>query len=820
MAKIKNTSKNKIMGMSSSIKEMIKQQQKAEIPKSGETKPTDTPLVAKAHTPIYLMHRYFARRPYNVFEALVKHYSSPGNTILDPFMGGGVTVIEALRARRKVIGVDLNPVACFITKNEVKPVDSEKINSAVEKLKSTVKVKINELYSVKCDNCGGMATTKWAYWSSVVRCPNMLCGTSIVTETAKKIVNDEYRHYECPKCEQRFEPADCERSGDKLLRLKYECESCHHSEIRDATDDDLARYQTIIDNFDSIVASSNLEFPQDKIPDADRVRDDALYKKGYKYFYQLFTKRNLLANALLKKSINDPQLDGDTKEALLFVFSSSLSWSNKMRKDIGHGWEHHGYWLPETFYESNVWDVFEKQYDSGVHSFLKGKQYSAKEIGSFGKLAHDFDEIKNNKATCLLLCTSSHSLPLLDNSVDVVITDPPFGGNVQYAELCDFWAVWIKDVLGLNGIIDNKNEAIQTRHSGFETEKSLEHYENMLFWVFKECHRVLKPNGWMVMTFHNRDLAVWMALHRAASKAGFKLPPESVDKNRGMLYQPPIEHYTTTMHQRAAGSMLGDFILSFKRQDLPGALTPVGELSTAEEEALINKTAELIKFHGGADDSTLMTGLIPYLNEKNLFGKLANADFRPLFENHFIWDKKEKKWFTQDMVEPATSKLKPLDFIPVEKLTESIVYPFLKDKKYASLDEILSVIYANLVNSHRPGIQTVNRVLNKIAETVPLPGSKSREGYRLKPNLPETPEVKTPALATQISLFGGSVITNLLSHDEIIALIYGYATKMGYDVHIGETEQNKNSQFKAISRHMRSDVNSGHQTFHAASSPA
>lgn len=57
-------------------------------------KPIDHAVVAKPHTPVYKMHRYFARRPWSVFRSLVEHYSNPGSIILDPFCGGGVIVIE------------------------------------------------------------------------------------------------------------------------------------------------------------------------------------------------------------------------------------------------------------------------------------------------------------------------------------------------------------------------------------------------------------------------------------------------------------------------------------------------------------------------------------------------------------------------------------------------------------------------------------------------------------------------------------------------------------------------------------------------------
>lgn len=254
------------------------------------------------------------------------------------------------------------------------------------------------------------------------------------------------------------------------------------------------------------------------------------------------------------------------------------------------------------------------------------------------------------------------------------------------------------------------------------------------------------------------------------------------------------------MHQRVTGAMLGDFILSFRKQDVPVAHFPVGTLTTTEETGFINKAAELIEFHGGADDSTLMTGLIPYLNENDLFGKLSNVDFRPLFAKSFIWDRQERKWFTPEMIDPTTTKLKPLDYIPAEQLTEDIIYSFLKGKPWVTLDEILSLIYGKLVNSHRPGIQAINTVLSRLCEEVPLPGSKVRRGFKLKETRGDISNLRVPFVTKQSSLFGGLVIADSLSHDQIIMLLYSYAQRLGFDIHIGKTEQRKKPEFQKISR--------------------
>jgi hypothetical protein len=108
--------------------------------------------------PIYEMHKWFARRASCVSrdsargaeavgpagrnaglmaEFYKNHADDPdtqGKVVLDPFMGGGTTVVEALRLGCKPIGIDLNPVAWFIIKTEIEPVDIGALKAAFERL--------------------------------------------------------------------------------------------------------------------------------------------------------------------------------------------------------------------------------------------------------------------------------------------------------------------------------------------------------------------------------------------------------------------------------------------------------------------------------------------------------------------------------------------------------------------------------------------------------------------------------------------------------------------------------------------------------------
>src|SRR5437763_13995376 len=68
---------------------------------------------AKRH---YGVHPYFTRRPYNVVRDYILHYSKPGDVVLDPFGGSGVTAIEAFLENRIGVQSDINPLANFIAK--------------------------------------------------------------------------------------------------------------------------------------------------------------------------------------------------------------------------------------------------------------------------------------------------------------------------------------------------------------------------------------------------------------------------------------------------------------------------------------------------------------------------------------------------------------------------------------------------------------------------------------------------------------------------------------------------------------------------------
>jgi DNA modification methylase len=87
---------------------------------------------AKRH---FGVHGYFTRQAWNVVQYYILNFSKPGDLILDPFGGGGATLIEALMTNRKAIHIDLNPLSVFITNALIYPVNLGNLTDEFEKIK-------------------------------------------------------------------------------------------------------------------------------------------------------------------------------------------------------------------------------------------------------------------------------------------------------------------------------------------------------------------------------------------------------------------------------------------------------------------------------------------------------------------------------------------------------------------------------------------------------------------------------------------------------------------------------------------------------------
>jgi adenine-specific DNA methylase len=119
-----------------------------------------------------------------------------------------------------------------------------------------------------------------------------------------------------------------------------------------------------------------------------------------------------------------------------------------------------------------------------------------------------------------------------DNSIDTIVMDPPYGANVMYAELSDFFYVWLKRTAGLvfpqhftRRLTDKHDEAV-ANVAHFKGEKGAaklaeRDYRFKMEGIFAECRRVLKDDGIMTVMFTHKDTGAWDALAMSLMDAGF-----------------------------------------------------------------------------------------------------------------------------------------------------------------------------------------------------------------------------------------------------------------------------------------------------------
>ncbi len=132
-----------------------------------------------------------------------------------------------------------------------------------------------------------------------------------------------------------------------------------------------------------------------------------------------------------------------------------------------------------------------------------------------------------------ITCKPGDSLGhIADGSVDVVIMDPPYYDNVMYAELSDFFYVWLKRTAGhvfpelfRRQLTDKDNEAVANpaRFQGQKGAKALagRDYQERMASIFAECRRTLKPDGVMTLMFTHKAAGAWDALTKGLMEAGF-----------------------------------------------------------------------------------------------------------------------------------------------------------------------------------------------------------------------------------------------------------------------------------------------------------
>jgi len=392
---------------------------------------------SNARKPVYLIHKWFARRVGSTFRALIlgafldknpmdyfyrkvelKNSEGKPPIVLDPFMGGGTTIVEGIRLGCKMIGVDINPLAWFITKKELEPVDIKKVEEAFKKIEKAVKDKILYFYKTTCKK-GHDADVMYVFWVKQVKCEN--CGKDVPLYKSFIIAKPKKEWiYQCPKCGEifrdmpnlsevkcstcgyNFDPnkgftkgrtytcQDCGYEGNvlkavqktkkppehKMFAIEYYCPKCGRN-YKKPDQKDIELFNKAKKEFErkkEILLGKLV--PNQEIPDG--FNTNQMKNFNYRYWYQMFNERQLLCLSMLLEEILKIK-DEKVKEFFLITFSDTLNANNMFTVYHMEGLKieplfgGHHFWPPAFPIENNVWGT-----KFGKNTFIKNYKKAIK----------------------------------------------------------------------------------------------------------------------------------------------------------------------------------------------------------------------------------------------------------------------------------------------------------------------------------------------------------------------------------------------------------------------------------------------------------
>ncbi|PSB45016.1 hypothetical protein C7B80_18380 [Cyanosarcina cf. burmensis CCALA 770] len=298
--------------------------------------------------------------------------------------------------------------------------------------------------------------------------------------------------------------------------------------------------------------------PSEAVP--HEINDDRPIQYGMPLWRDLFNPRQLLCHGtsvevfreLLEKEAAKETLDEATKAAFIylsFALDKLLNYNSRMsvwmptREVIANTFNRHDFAFCWSYAEMSPL-ITGLGYDWAIEQTGK----CIKELIELSRPDIDTKKANSKNKQLKLLNPSSLTIPnititndsgdnlshLEDKSVDAIVFDPPYYDNVMYAELSDFFYVWLKRTAGYvypefftRQLTDKENEAVANpaKFQGEKGAKALaaKDYQERMASIFAECRRVLKEDGILTLMFTHKAQGAWDALASGLLEAGFTI---------------------------------------------------------------------------------------------------------------------------------------------------------------------------------------------------------------------------------------------------------------------------------------------------------
>jgi len=497
--------------------------------------------------------------------------------VLDPFAGAGSIPFEALRIGADAFASDLNPIPVLLNKValEYLPRYGRDLAEAVEKwgqwMLEKARERLGKYYPADRHNHIPLAYI----WARTIRCEGPGCGAEVpllgmlwLSRKKKNLVALRYHGHQRakrvdveifqPKSEKEVPPgivnrmaATCpccgfttpykntreqlraKRGGTNDARLiaVITLDKYGGRHFRLPTEADREAAETAARDLAEIERNHNGPWPF--VPDEpfpgwySGVFNPGLY--GIENWGQLFTSRQALALGTFCGLV------GEAREAMLRegddpAFADAVATCVALTiSNMAPLFSATSYWSQDGMRAS-----FEASYMPMRSDFAESNPFMPSLAGSFDFCRWEFNTFLGREGGIFqhpgtVQQASATNIPLPDDSVAYVVTDPPYYAAVPYADLSDLCYVWLKRALYgvhpdlFSARLTNKDEEIVTyyREPDDRPMKDQAYFEAKMQEALEDARRVLRPDGLCVVIFAHKGTAGWEALLNALVNAGW-----------------------------------------------------------------------------------------------------------------------------------------------------------------------------------------------------------------------------------------------------------------------------------------------------------
>jgi len=490
--------------------------------------------------PIYNAHPFHTKVPHKAIMKFIEHYSRPGDIVFDGFCGSGMTGIAGKIMGRHAILCDISPVTTFIAYNYNLPPNASLFEKHARSILKEVDAESGWMYRTWHPKSNALnrvdCQINYTVWSDVFNCP--YCQQQIIFYDVAfdKASGRVMKRFHCPSCQAQVSKRELSRVTENIfdktlgIELKmarqvpviinYTVSGKRCEKMPDK--DDLALIQSIEE------AELPYWYPALRMPEGYNTRQPKV-SHGFAYVHHFYTRRNLWVLASIWDKLR--RSPDDLEPFLRFTFEQLILGMSKLARYVPTHYSQVNQFLSGTLYvASQVVEVTPRY-------ILEGK---ISRLSSMLKKYFEFSKRVGHVLISTQSATDLSNIPV--SSVDYIFTDPPFGGNLMYSELNFPYESWLK-------VFTNpEQEAIINATQ----QKGLPEYRALMLASFREMHRILKPNRWITVEFHNSRADVWNAIQESLAKAGFVIAQVAIlDKKQGTFKQ-----------VTAAGAVKNDLIIN------------------------------------------------------------------------------------------------------------------------------------------------------------------------------------------------------------------------------------------------------------------